>query len=85
MLVNARAENMLRNGFGPQIMKRWKVCPVCGLMGSADQLACHECGKTLPNETLFDLYKGHHNFCTICETVVQSNNRYCPLCGARIL
>lgn len=63
-----RKANMKRFGFGPDVMKQTKVCRVCGGTADAAQRYCSDCGAELPRETLFDLYKSHHLFCTKCGT-----------------
>ena len=80
-LDRARQENMDHFGFGPRAMKRIKVCAHCGSMASSDQWFCKECGKRLPRDTLFQLYKNCHKSCPVCETVVAASVHYCPQCG----
>lgn len=79
-----RKANMKRYGFGPEVMKQTKVCPLCGTTADADESECFRCGADLPGETLFDLYKSRHQCCAQCGTVVASTSAYCPECGARL-
>ena len=81
MTYEQRKEAMIHYGFGPDVMKQTKVCGHCGAGADAKQSFCKECGARLPNETLFDLYKKNHLFCTHCETVPPDSARFCPRCG----
>ena len=80
-LRTVRSTAMKQLGFGPEVMKQTKVCPICGTTADADELECFRCGADLPRETLFDLYKKNHLFCTYCETVPPDSARFCPRCG----
>lgn len=80
-----RLEAMKRYGFGPEVMKQTKVCPVCGVTAGADETECIRCGAGLPQETLFDLYKSQHQYCVICGTVVADTSVFCPECGIRLM
>ena len=79
-----RKANMKRFGFGPEVMKQTKVCPVCGATADADESECFCCGADLPGETLFDLYKSRHQYCDHCGTVVSNTSEYCRSCGAQL-
>lgn len=79
-----RKANMKRFGFGPEVMKQTKVCPICGTTADADEQECFHCGAELPRETLFDLYKSQHQYCTQCGTVVADRSVFCPECGMRL-
>ena len=83
-LRTVRSTAMKQLGFGPEVMKQTKVCPICGTTADADELECFRCGADLPQETLFDLYKSRHQCCARCGTVVASTSAYCPECGARL-
>lgn len=74
-------ESMRRFGFGPDVMKRTKVCRVCGSSCAAAETYCHACDAILPRETLYDQYKAHHLSCPRCDTVVSSTYLFCPKCG----
>ena len=78
-----RKANMKRFGFGPEVMKQTKVCPVCGATADADEVECFHCGAELPRETLFDLYKSQHQYCAHCGTVAADRSVFCPECGMR--
>ena len=80
-LDRIRQESMDYFGFGPRAMKRIKVCAHCGAMSPSTQWFCRACGKRLPRDTLFQLYKNRHKSCPTCETVVASSYHYCPQCG----
>lgn len=83
-LRSVRSAAMKQLGFGPEVMKQTKVCPVCGVTAGADEAECIRCGATLPEETLFDLYKRQHQYCAVCGTVVSDTSAYCPECGASL-
>ena len=83
-LRTVRSTAMKQLGFGPEVMKQTKVCPICGATADADELEYFRCGADLPRETLFDLYKSRHQYCAQCGTVVASTSAYCPECGARL-
>lgn len=83
-LRTVRSTAMKQLGFGPEVMKQTKVCPICGTTADADELECFRCGADLPRETLFDLYKSRHQYCTHCGTVVASTSAYCPECGTQL-
>lgn len=68
-------------GFGPNVMKKMKVCPECGRMVGVKIKICPECGEELSDETLFDRYKRQHMCCLSCDTVLASDSQYCPNCG----
>ena len=76
-----RLEGMRQFGFGPDVMKKNKVCCNCGKTCGAGKKYCDQCGTVLPRETLFDLYKSHHLYCPACDTVVVSTSQYCLQCG----
>ena len=80
-----RYKNMADFGFGPNVMKKTKVCTKCGQMVKATARTCPECGEKLPHETLFDLYKQLHKCCSNCDTVLAPGSLYCPNCGRQIL
>ncbi len=79
-----RTESMRRYGFGPEAMRRIKVCSRCGAANDSALVHCLECGTHLPKDTLFDLYKRNHPYCPLCDTVAADSARYCPTCGAEI-
>jgi len=80
----ARLENMRQYGFGPEMMKRLKVCRYCGAICGTEKKFCGQCNASLPDETLFHLYKSRHTVCPACETVVPDTAYFCPQCGDKI-
>ena len=79
-----RYRNMENFGFGPNVMKKTKVCARCGKIVKASAKTCPECGEKLSSETLFDRYKRKHKSCPDCDTVLASDSIYCPNCGKQI-
>ena len=71
-------------GFGPNVMKKTKVCPNCGQLASARSVRCPQCGTRLPFATLFDRYKRRHPCCPHCGTILTADTKYCPHCGRSI-
>lgn len=67
-------------GFGPNVMKKNKVCSNCGTVVSAELENCNICGTHLPEETLFIKYISLHKVCPVCNCVVKVNANYCPQC-----
>lgn len=79
-----RLENMRELGFGTDSMKQLKICTACGKMSPHTEAFCRECGRRLPEKTLYDIYKERHTVCLSCETVVSQDSEYCPQCGKKI-
>ena len=79
-----RQQGMEHYGFGPNAMKKLKVCAECGKPSPSDKYFCTECGHRLPNETLYDTYIGRHKICVGCDTVLTDEMEYCPQCGTLI-
>jgi len=48
-------------GFGPEAMKRKKICRHCKSMCNTEGNFCHICGSMLPAKTLFDMYGQQDN------------------------
>ena len=71
-------------GFGPNVMKKTKVCLTCGQLASARSLICSHCGARLPFATLFDSYKRRHSCCPHCSTILTADTKYCPHCGQSV-
>lgn len=67
-------------GFGPNVMKKNKVCTYCGTVVSAEQENCNICGAHLPEETLFIKYISLHKICSVCNCVVKADANFCPQC-----
>ena len=79
-----RQVTLLEYGFGPETMKRRKVCPECGRANGAQDTHCTDCGAALPSKTLYDFYLSRHRCCPGCGVAVTSIAEYCPECGARL-
>lgn len=77
--------NMELFGYGPNVMKKNKVCPHCGLMVNVKTKSCPECGNELSNESLYDKYKQHHISCPNCGTILSTGSQYCSHCGIRVI
>lgn len=75
---------LLEYGFGPETLRRRKICPSCGKANSADRTDCADCGARLPEMTLYDFYRSRHRCCPGCGVAVTNVARYCPECGARL-
>ena len=80
-----RSESMRQYGFGPDEMKKIKVCKECGAKVDSELMFCSECSAPLPSETLYMIYVHSHFVCTKCKTVVSSEYKYCPQCGKQIV
>lgn len=80
-----RFSKMEHFGYGPNVMRKKKVCPACGRMVGAKIRTCPDCREQLSDETLFDQYKRQHMCCPDCDTVLAADSRYCPNCGKRII
>jgi len=74
---------MAQHGFGPDAMRKIKVCGSCGMGADAEQQFCKECGARLNDTTLFDLYKKNHLYCPDCGTVLPDSARFCSHCGRK--
>ena len=48
-------------GFGPETMKKKKVCRHCKSICNTEGSFCHICGSMLPAKTLFDMYGRQKN------------------------
>lgn len=83
-LERIRQESMEQYGFGPNAMKKVKVCTKCGQPSPNAQQFCTTCGDQLPDKTLYDIYKERHPCCPKCDTVLSDGMDYCPQCGTKI-
>lgn len=72
-------------GMGPYVMKKLKVCPICGQIVGARTFFCPVCKNWLPTKTMFDLYKKMHAECTHCRTTLAADAQYCPHCGRKVI
>ena len=71
-------------GMGPYVMKKLKVCPICGHIAGPWTFICPVCQNRLPAKTLFDFYKKLHAACPHCKTTLAEDARYCPHCGRKV-
>ena len=71
-------------GFGPEIMKRIKVCTRCGAPEEASRYICRKCGAKLPPTTLFQRYQQMHRQCLVCSTILTAKMKFCPHCGVNL-
>ena len=71
-------------GFGPNVMKKSKVCVRCGQLVKTRSAVCPECGEKLPRETLLKRNKKQHICCPDCDTVLTPDSKYCSNCGKNI-
>ena len=71
-------------GFGPNAMKKHKVCSGCGHMILTEEQECPLCGNKLTDQTLYDLYKKMHDYCPDCDTVLPDGTFVCPHCGCNL-
>lgn len=71
-------------GFGPNIMKKTRICSKCGRATNTSGNHCPICGNQLQLYTLYDWYKRMHRSCSSCNTVLTSDTLYCPHCGVKI-
>jgi RNA polymerase subunit RPABC4/transcription elongation factor Spt4 len=85
MTQKLRFKNLEKFGFGPNVMKKNKVCPRCGRLTGARLTVCPDCNEKLSSETLFDRYKRKHLSCSDCDTVLTPGSRYCPSCGKPVI
>lgn len=81
MSPKAKLDWLERCGYGPNVMKRTKICPHCGAVVSDGLAACLDCGTRLLDKTLYDRYREKHICCDECNTVLTSDSLYCPHCG----
>ena len=84
MTQKVRFRNLERFGFGPNVMKKLRVCPRCGQTVKSRADTCPDCGDRPPKETLFDRYKRKHLSCPDCDTVLTADAMYCPNCGRMV-
>lgn len=81
MSPKAKLDWLEQCGYGPNVMKRTKICPHCGAVVSDGLSACPDCGTRLLGKTLYDRYREKHICCDECNTVLTSDSLYCPHCG----
>ena len=83
MTQKVRFRNLEKYGFGPNVMKKTRICRKCGQISRNGFLFCRGCGAFLPRETLYDLYLRKHTCCEKCGTVLTEDAKYCPGCGRK--
>lgn len=71
-------------GMGPYVMKKYKVCRVCGQILGSRAMLCPICKHWQTGKTLFDVYKKMHTHCPHCSTALTQDARYCPCCGKKV-
>lgn len=74
-------EEIAQYGFGPEVMKRLKICEGCGEQAHGQTTHCSSCGRALPEKTLYELYRMGHRLCPCCGTVIPADGDFCPHCG----
>ena len=79
-----RKEGMDYYGFGPQAMKKIKVCKHCGTVNTSTRHFCTACNAPLSTKTLYDEYLEKHLHCPYCLTVLDDPVNYCPQCGKKL-
>ena len=79
-----RRVTLLEYGFGPETMRRCKLCPECGKANRARDTHCTDCAAALPEKTLYDFYLSRHRRCPGCGVAVTDYAVYCPECGTRL-
>lgn len=84
MTQRLRFKELGHYGFGPEAMKKTRLCPDCGTLVTDGPNTCPSCGKRLPELTLLEWYEQKHMLCTHCGTVLSGDCRYCPRCGKRV-
>lgn len=80
--TKAHYDELEEYGFGPNIMKKIKVCSNCGSVNSSEFEICNICESILPQETLFQKYVSMHKMCSECGCIVRVEAKYCPQCRA---
>ncbi len=79
-----RQVTLLEYGFGPEVMRRRKVCTECGRANRVQDTHCTDCGAVLPEKTLYDFYRSRHRCCPGCGVAVTDVAVYCPECGTQL-
>ena len=84
MTTEIHFQNLEQYGFGPNVMKKMKICHKCGQIAKKGSFFCRSCGAFLTRETLYDHYRRQHGCCEGCGTVLTADARFCPHCGLPI-
>ena len=80
-----RLDGLRHFGYGPETMKRIKVCGNCHEGNDASENFCTRCGHRLPEKTLFFIYQQMHPYCPVCGTVAPDHALYCPSCASKLV
>lgn len=81
MTQSLKNSQLARYGFGPEAMRKTKLCPNCDTLVTNGAKTCPACGQTLPKLSLLTWYEQQHCRCTHCGTVLRGNPLYYPHCG----
>ncbi|MBE6658172.1 MAG: hypothetical protein E7604_06990 [Ruminococcaceae bacterium] len=81
MTTEIHFRNLEQYGFGPNVMKKMKICHKCGQVAKKGSFFCRSCGAFLTRETLYDHYRRQHGCCVGCGTVLTADAKFCPHCG----
>ncbi len=84
MTKRLKFEELEQFGFGPNVMRKTRLCPACGTLVTDGTGQCPRCRKELPELTLFAWYAGQHSTCAYCQTLLSPDCQYCPHCGRRV-
>jgi len=84
MFEESKFSELEAYGFGPNVMKKTRICSKCGRITDTIGDRCPHCGDQLRHFTLFDWYKKMHASCVICGTILSDDSIYCPHCGNKI-
>ena len=85
MTQKVRFKNLEQFGFGPNVMRKTKICIKCNQIVGFPAKICPQCGEKMPKETLFDRYKRKHISCPDCDTVLAADSKFCPNCGKAVM
>ena len=84
MTEKAKFNNLEDFGFGPNVMKKTKICLKCGHITDSVSKKCPSCGEEMPDKTLYDKYKEIHICCPVCDKVLREGSLYCQYCGKEL-
>lgn len=85
MTQKMKLQELEHYGFGPNVMRKTKLCPACGTLVTDGVAQCPKCREALPELTLFAWYAGQHSTCAYCRTLLSADAQYCPQCGRRVM
>lgn len=81
MTQSLKNDQLARYGFGPEAMRKTRVCPCCDKLVTDGGKICPACGRALPELSLLTWYEQQHPQCIHCGTILREGSRYCPRCG----